>query len=111
MAENLGTQLDSLYKTITERRKSDDTEKSYVAKLTAKGRGKMCQKLGEEAVEVIIDAMADKKKGVIAESADVLFHLSMIWADMGIKPADVAAELHRRENTSGIEEKKNRKKG
>lgn len=111
MAVSLGEQLDSLYKTILARRKKGDGEDSYVAKLAARGRGKMCQKFGEEAVEVIIDAMDDKKKGVIAESADVLFHLSMIWADMGIKPADVAAELQRREGISGIEEKKNRKKG
>lgn len=111
MAETLGSQLDKLHDTILQRRKKGDAESSYVAKLTAKGRGKMCQKLGEEAVEVIVDALSDKKKGVIAESADVLFHLSMIWADMGIKPADVAAELQRREGISGVEEKKNRKKG
>lgn len=103
--------LDALYATILERRKSGDASSSYVAKLADKGREKICQKLGEEAVETIIDAIADKKKGVVSESADMLFHLLMLWADMGIKPDDVAAELARREGTSGIDEKKNRKKG
>lgn len=111
MAESLGATLDTLYATITERRKNGDADSSYVAKLADKGRGKICQKFGEESVEVIVDAMADKKNGVVGESADMLFHLMMLWADMGIKPADVAAELRRREGTSGIDEKKNRKKG
>lgn len=108
---DLGTALDGLYATIAERRREGDADASYVAKLAAKGRGKICQKLGEEAVETIVDAMAGKKNGVVGESADLLFHLLMLWADMGVEPADVAAELQRREGTSGIEEKKNRKKG
>ena len=108
---DLGDTLNGLYATIVERRKKGDPDSSYVAKLAAKGRGKICQKLGEEAVETIIDAMDDKKNGVVGESADLLFHLAMLWADMGVKPADIAAELQRREGTSGIEEKKNRKKG
>lgn len=102
--------LETLYATIMERRKNGNPENSYVAKLAAKGREKICQKLGEEAVETVIDGVAGYKKGVVGESADLLFHLCMLWADMGIKPADVAAELQRREGVSGVEEKKNRKK-
>lgn len=112
MAKNkaeIGDTLDALYATILERRKSGDNDSSYVAKLAGRGRHKMCQKLGEEAVEVVIDAVANKKKGTVSESADLLFHLLMLWADMGIKPKDVAAELAARQGTSGIDEKKNRK--
>jgi phosphoribosyl-ATP pyrophosphohydrolase len=107
---DIGSVLDELYTTILQRRKEGNSEASYVAKLATKGRMKISQKLGEEAVETIIDAIADKKSGVVSESADMLFHLLMLWADMGIKPADVAAELHKRQNVSGIDEKKNRKK-
>jgi phosphoribosyl-ATP pyrophosphohydrolase len=110
MTKSFDPALEALYATIIERRKNSDAANSYVAKLAGKGRDKICQKLGEEAVETIIDAVADKKKGVVAESADLLFHLLMLWADMGIKPADIAAELERRQGTSGIDEKKNRKK-
>lgn len=108
---DLDDTLEKLHATIIKRREKGDPDSSYVAKLAQKGRGKICQKLGEEAVETIVDAMADKKSGVVSESADLLFHLLMLWADMGVKPADVAAELQRREGTSGIDEKKNRKKG
>lgn len=108
---NLTPTLENLYSTIEQRRKSGDANASYVAKLSAKGRAKMCQKLGEEAVETVIDAMIDKREGVIGESADLLFHLLVLWADMGITPQDVASELQRREGTSGIEEKTNRNKG
>lgn len=107
--ETIDATLDALYATIIERRKTGDKETSYVAKLAAKGRHKICQKLGEEAVEIVIDAVADKKNGVVSESADMLFHLLMLWADMGIALTDIAAELQRRQNISGIEEKKNRK--
>lgn len=111
MAKNtIGSVLDELYDTILDRRKAGNSETSYVAKLAIKGRLKICQKLGEEAVETVIDAVADKKSGVVSESADMLFHLLMLWADMGIKPADIATELQRRQNISGIDEKKNRKK-
>lgn len=107
---SLDTTFQRLYETIAERHAKGDPEKSYVAKLANKGRGKICQKLGEEAVEIVVDAMVDKKNGVISESADLMFHLLVLWTDMGITPADIAAELERREGTSGIDEKKNRKK-
>ncbi|MCH2547839.1 MAG: phosphoribosyl-ATP diphosphatase [Alphaproteobacteria bacterium] len=105
----LDNTLDALYATIIERRQSNDSDSSYVAKLAKKGRHKICQKLGEEAVETVIEGVADKKKAVVSESSDLLFHLLMLWADMGIKPDDIAKELIRRQSISGIEEKKNRK--
>ena len=105
---NAGTALDALYATILERRTADPAT-SYVAKLTAKGRMKMAQKLGEEGVETALAAVAGERGEVISESADLLFHLAVLWADCGITPADVHAELERRAGTSGLDEKASRK--
>ncbi len=100
--------LDQLYATILARRGADP-ESSYVAKLTAKGRDKIAQKVGEEAVETVIAAIRDDRAAVVSESADLLFHLAVLWADAGVTPADVAAELDRRQGVSGITEKAARK--
>ena len=99
--------FDQLLATIIERR-SGDPATSYVAKLTAKGRAKMAQKLGEEAVEVVIAAISDDKAGLVSESADLMFHLAVLLADAGLSFDDVRAELERREGVSGIEEKAKR---
>ncbi|OYZ14534.1 MAG: phosphoribosyl-ATP diphosphatase [Sphingomonadales bacterium 28-64-96] len=99
--------FDQLLATIIERR-SGDPATSYVAKLSAKGRAKMAQKLGEEAVEVVIAAMSDDKPGMVSESADLMFHLAVLLADAGLSFDDVRAELERREGVSGIEEKAKR---
>lgn len=101
--------LDELFKVINSR-KNADPETSYVAKLFSRGRGKIAQKLGEEAVETVIEAVSDNKKETICESADLLFHLLVLWSDMGIKPEKVMQELEKRVGTSGIEEKKARRK-
>ncbi len=97
--------LDKLYQTILSRRNADASS-SYVAKLFAKGRAKIAQKVGEEAVEVVL--AKDDKAALISESADLLFHLNVLWADVGVTPADVMNELERREGTSGLDEKANR---
>jgi phosphoribosyl-ATP pyrophosphohydrolase len=99
--------FDQLLATIIERR-SGDPATSYVAKLTAKGRAKMAQKLGEEAVEVVIAAMSDDKPGMVSESADLIFHLAVLLADAGLSFDDIRAELARREGVSGIGEKAKR---
>ena len=99
--------FDQLLATIIERR-SGDPATSYVAKLSAKGRAKMAQKLGEEAVEVVIAAMSDDKPGMVSESADLMFHLAVLLADAGLSFDDVRAELERREGVSGVEEKAKR---
>jgi phosphoribosyl-ATP pyrophosphohydrolase len=99
--------FDHLLATIIERR-SGDPATSYVAKLTAKGRPKMAQKLGEEAVEVVIAAISDDKAGLVSESADLMFHLAVLLADAGLSFDDVRAELERREGVSGVEEKAKR---
>ncbi|HTH29069.1 MAG TPA: phosphoribosyl-ATP diphosphatase [Sphingobium sp.] len=90
-------------------RRSADPESSYVAKLTAKGRPKMAQKLGEEAVETVIAALSGDAKATTSEAADLLFHLCLLLADMGLSLNDVAAELERREGLSGLAEKAARK--
>jgi phosphoribosyl-ATP pyrophosphohydrolase len=84
-----------LYDFIVERRRAAPQD-SYVAKLFLKGRCKIAQKVGEEAVETVIEAVADRKGKAIEESADLLFHLLVLWADMGVAPKDVVAELRRR---------------
>lgn len=86
-------------------RRTADPDSSYVAKLSAKGRAKIAQKVGEEAVEIVIAAMENDRDGVTSEAADLLFHLSVLLADMDLSMQDVCAELDRREGVSGIAEK------
>ena len=99
--------LDTLEAVIRERR-AGDPESSYVARLTAKGRAKIAQKLGEEAVETVIAAIEDDKDGIVSEAADLIFHLAVLLADAGLSLDDVRAELARREGVSGIDEKASR---
>ncbi len=93
---------------IAERR-GGDPKASYVAKLHAKGLGKIAQKLGEEAVETIIAALAEDRAALVGEAADLLFHLMMLLGAKEVPFADVLAELDRREGISGIAEKAGRK--
>ena len=102
--------LQTLEQTIAERRKADPSA-SYVAKLTARGRGKIAQKVGEEAVEAVIAAMADNRAELVGESADLLFHLLVLLADLDISLDAVLDELDRREGVSGIAEKAARPQG
>lgn len=91
-------------------RRAADPDSSYVAKLTAKGRGKIAQKLGEEAVETVIAALSDDAAETVKEAADLVFHLTVLLADMGLSLADVGAELARRDGLSGLAEKAARPK-
>jgi phosphoribosyl-ATP pyrophosphohydrolase len=104
----MGDALDRLEATIRSRRSADPAS-SYVAKLFAKGRPKITQKLGEEAVETVIAALSGDRDAVIGESADLLFHLTILLAELDIPLADVMAELDRREGVSGLVEKASRK--
>jgi phosphoribosyl-ATP pyrophosphohydrolase len=106
MAE-LGPALDRLWQVIQTRRGADP-ERSYTARLFARGRAKIAQKLGEEAVETVIEGVGGDRAALIGESADLLYHLLVLWTAAGVLPADVAAELVRREGISGIEEKRAR---
>jgi phosphoribosyl-ATP pyrophosphohydrolase len=107
MTAELGSALDRLWNVIQSRRAADP-ESSYTARLFARGRAKIAQKLGEEAIETVIEGVADNPGALVGESADLLYHLLVLWAAAGVSPADVAAELVRREGTSGIAEKRAR---
>lgn len=90
-----------------------DPDKSYVARLLHKGPDAFLKKIGEEATEVVmaakdVDAGADKGK-ILYEVADLWFHTMIALSHYGLTPADVVAELERREGTSGLEEKALRK--
>jgi phosphoribosyl-ATP pyrophosphohydrolase len=102
--------LDRLYRAILDRREADP-DTSYTARLFHRGRAKIAQKLGEEAVETVIEALGGDKDKLAQESADLLYHLLVLWADVGLKPKDVYDVLAAREGTSGIAEKASRKKG
>ena len=107
MAPELGSALERLWNVIQSRRGADP-EGSYTARLFARGRTKIAQKLGEEAVETVIEGVGDNPAALVGESADLLYHLLVLWAAAGVSPAEVAAELTRREGTSGIAEKRAR---
>ena len=90
-----------------------DPATSYVSRLLHKGPDSFLKKIGEEATEVVmaakdVDHGADKSK-IVYEVADLWFHTMVALAHYGLTPADVVAELERREGTSGIEEKALRK--
>jgi phosphoribosyl-ATP pyrophosphohydrolase len=105
--EQLGPALDRLWRVIQSRRGADP-QTSYTARLFSRGRAKIAQKLGEEAVEAVIEGVGDNPAALVGESADLLYHLLVLWAASGISPTDVAAELARREGTSGLAEKRAR---
>ena len=96
--------LDRLWATVRERRNADP-ETSHSARLLSRGTAKVAQKFGEEAVECLIEAVAKKPALVVTESADVLYHLIVLWVASGVQPKEVWAELVRREGVSGIAEK------
>ena len=96
--------LDRLFQVVESRRDADPTV-SHSARLLSRGPAKVAQKFGEEAVECLIEAVAGNRDALIAESADVLYHLLVLWVSSGVSASDVWAELIRREGVSGIAEK------
>ena len=100
--------LDRLYSVI-ESRKGADPDTSYTARLFARGRQQIAKKLGEEAVEALIEGIRGDRPKLVGESADMLYHLLTLWAASGVKPVAVWAELARREGLSGLAEKAARK--
>lgn len=99
--------LEQLYQLILSR-KGADPQSSYTASLYAKGTAKIAQKVGEEAVETCIEALQGDKEKLKAESADLLYHLMVLWADQDITPDDVLKVLESRQGTSGHAEKASR---
>jgi len=103
------TILESLFETIKSR-KGADPESSYTASLFSKGTAKIAQKVGEEAVETCIEALQGNPDKLKEESADLLYHLMVLWADQGLTPDDVLSVLEKRQGTSGHAEKASRNK-
>jgi phosphoribosyl-ATP pyrophosphohydrolase len=96
--------IDRLYQAVLAA-KAADPASSRTARLMHSGRSKMAKKLVEEAIEVGLDAVQMNRESVILESADVFYHLAVIWAECGVSPADVMGEIDRRERLYGIAEK------
>lgn len=96
--------VERLYEAILAARSADPT-RSRTARLLQSGRSKMAKKLAEEAVEVVIDAMNGEREAVVRESADLIYHLAVLWTAADVRPADVWAEMERREQMLGIAEK------
>jgi phosphoribosyl-ATP pyrophosphohydrolase len=93
-----------------EERKRGDPAKSYVAKLFSQGDDAMLKKIGEEATETVLAAKSGDRLHLVREVADLWFHCLIVLARHGLGPADVLAEMHRREGISGLDEKAARKK-
>ena len=104
-----GRVLDQLYRVI-ESRRGADRKSSRTAKLFHKGPRKIAQKLGEEAVETVIEGVAGTPEDLAEESADLLYHLLVLWAARGLHPAKVWSVLSKRRALSGIAEKAARRK-
>jgi len=95
---------------LIEQRRKGDAAKSYVAKLFAEGEDAILKKIGEEATETVLAAKGGKRLQIVRETADLWFHSMIMLARYGLGPADVLAELQRREGISGLDEKAARKR-
>jgi phosphoribosyl-ATP pyrophosphohydrolase len=89
---------------VIEARKAGDPDKSYVARLFHKGENAILKKIGEEATETVMACKDGDRTQIVYEMADLWFHSLLALSAHGLKPADVLAELERREGLSGLEE-------
>jgi phosphoribosyl-ATP pyrophosphohydrolase len=96
--------VDRLYNAIVAARDLDPST-SRTARLLQRGQAKMAQKLAEEAIEVVIDAMQGNSDAVVRESADLIYNLAVLWSAAGVRPQDVWDEMNRRERLFGMAEK------
>ena len=102
-SSNANDTLARLHRVI-EQRKAGDPDKSYVARLFHKGTDAILKKVGEEATEVVMACKDGDPRKIVAETADLWFHSMLALSAFGVAPADVIAELERREGLSGLEE-------
>ena len=100
--------IKEIFSILKERGKTSN-ETSYTSQLI-KNPDFLAKKLGEESSELIIDFIKKNKKGIINESADLLYHILVIWISADVDPQEVWNELSKRQSQTGIEEKKNRRK-
>ena len=96
--------IDRLF-AVVQSRKDGDPASSYTAKLFSQGTLKIAKKLGEEGVETALAAVGQDRQCLIAESADLLYHLLVLWAACGVTPDDAYAALEARVGRSGLDEK------
>jgi len=89
---------------VIDARRAGDPDKSYVARLFSKGGDAILKKIGEEATETVMAGKDGDLQKIVYEVADLWFHSMLLLAHVGLKPADVLAELERREGQSGLEE-------
>jgi phosphoribosyl-ATP pyrophosphohydrolase len=101
--------LESLAKIIAERARAGG-ERSYTRKLLDEGAEKCAKKLGEEAMEAVLAAVSGEKSAVVAESADLLYHLLVVLELRGVALSEIYSELERRTARSGLDEKDSRRK-
>ena len=93
--------------TILKKRKNTSEKQSYTS-LLIKNPEFLAKKIGEESSELIIDFIKNNKQGAIKESADIIYHLLVVWISLGINPDEIWSELSSRKFKSGIQEKQNR---
>ena len=97
-----GRILDHLFAVVDSRRDADP-EESYTARLMQRGLPQVAKKVGEEAVEALIEGLMERKGKLAAESADLLYHLTVLWAMAGVTPEEVWEALAERQGKSGLD--------
>jgi phosphoribosyl-ATP pyrophosphohydrolase len=102
-----GRVIDRLHASV-EARRTADPDLSYTARLFAQGRAQIARKVGEEAVETVIEGLGGDRQRLAAESADLIYHLVVLWADAGLAPDTVWRVLAGRMGTGGLDEKRSR---
>ena len=100
--------VDELYQKVVSRIKADPST-SYTAQLLDSGTGEVARKVGEEALETVIEALIGSKENLIKDSADLIYHLTVLWVSSGIDSQEVWNELKNRSTISGLEEKRARR--
>ena len=98
--------IKELFNILKQRKKSNEKQ-SYTSHLI-KNPELLAKKIGEESSELIIDFIKNNKQGAIKESADLIYHILVVWISLGINPDEIWNELSTRKLKSGIEEKKDR---
>jgi phosphoribosyl-ATP pyrophosphohydrolase len=104
MVASMSDSIARLYQAVLAARDLDP-RRSRTARLFRRGTSKMAKKLAEEAIEVSIDAVAGDAQAVVRESAHLIYNLTVLWAEIGVRPEDVWHEMDRREVLLGIAEK------
>ena len=98
--------LEKLFNDLS-KKKTGDKNISYTSSLLSQ-KNFLAKKINEETFEVILEYLDNNKNNVIKESADLLYHLCVMWVSVDVKPADIWNELQKRKGTSGFDEKKSR---